>query len=153
MAIRDNDNFAFLLVNLLETILKITGATFKAVEDCLSEVMDSKLRDKINFAALLIDTGIVDIVTVLLAATWTSKSAQIELTSNGAISIEAAENQFVYVQNQSAAATPTPAITQGIWRAQLAGHLTEIGGIISEATTSIRSFVKDKNEKDEPEEL
>ncbi|MDR1430209.1 MAG: hypothetical protein LBI85_07940 [Spirochaetaceae bacterium] len=153
MALRDNNNFAFLLTNILETALKITAATYKAVEDCLSDVMDSKMRDKFNFAALLIDTGIIDIVTALLLATWTSKSAQIELKSTGAITIEAAEEQSVYIQNQSDAASPTPAITQGVWVTQLAGHLTEIGGIISEATTSIMSFVKDKNKEDEPEEL
>jgi hypothetical protein len=153
MALRDNNDFAFLLVNMLETALKITSTVYKTVEDCLDDVMDSKLRDKINVAALLIDTGIIDTVSALLVLTWTAKSAQIELKSSGAISIEAAENQQVYVQNQSSAATPTPAITQGIWRAQLAGHLTEIGGIVTEATTSIKSFVEDKNKKDEVEEL
>jgi hypothetical protein len=153
MALRDNENFAFLLVNLLETVLKITDVAYKAVEESLGDVMDSKMRDKINVSALLIDTGIIDMVSALLALTGTTKSAQIELKSNGAISIEAAEDQSVYVQNMSSDATPTPAITQGIWRAQLAGHLAEIGSIITEATTSIMSFVKDKNEKDEPEEL
>jgi hypothetical protein len=153
MALRGNDNFAFLLVNILETVLKITGIAYKAVEDCLGDVMDSKMRDKINFAALLIDTGIIDIVTAFLLLTWTAKSAQIELKSNGVISIEAAENQQVYVQNQSSAATPTPAVTQTIWRTQLVGHLAELGGIITEATTSIKSFVDDKNKEEELEEL
>jgi hypothetical protein len=153
MALRDNENSAFLLVNLLEMVLKMTALAYKAAEECLGDAMDSKMRDKINFSALLIDTGIIDIVSGLLALTGTAKSAQIELKSNGSISIEAAENQSVYVQNMSSAATPTPAITQGIWRVQLAGHLAEIGSIIAEAYTTVESFVKDKNEKDEPEEL
>jgi hypothetical protein len=152
MALRDNEDMVFLLVNALETVLKITGLTYTTVEGCLGD-LDSKMRDKLNVAALTIDNGIIETVTALLVFSWTSKSASISLKSNGSVSIEAAENQSVYIQNQSSAATPTPAITQGVWRTQLAGHLVEAAKIVTEATTTSKGFVEEANKDEMPEEL
>ncbi|MDR3334661.1 MAG: hypothetical protein LBT13_07235 [Treponema sp.] len=153
MALRDNNDMVFLLVNILETILKMTALTYTAVEKGLGDAFDSKARDKLNVAALTVDNGIIEIVTGFLVASWTSKSAQIELKSTGNISIEAAEEQSVYIQSQTDAATPTPAITQGVWRTQLAGHLTELASILTEASTTIKGFVDENNKVDLPEEL
>jgi hypothetical protein len=143
----------FILTNVLETVLRITALVYTAVELRLGDAVDSKVRDKLNVAALTVDNSIIEIVTGLLVFSWTSKSAKIELQSNGTISFEAESNETNYVQSQSVAATPSPSIKQAVWVTQLTGQLFKLGSILTEAATTIKGFENEKNEEELPEEL
>jgi hypothetical protein len=150
MALKHNEDAAFLLVNTLETILKITGEVYEVIEAC-NEGSDNFNGDMFTLCTLAIDNGIINTVSALLAATLTTKESKLALGSDGSLVIEAQTFVNATTIQKTDVSSPTPALRQAQLVFQTINLIPDTAGFLRNVTTSIMGFAK-KEEK-ELEEL
>jgi hypothetical protein len=88
MAIKNDTDLAFKLVDTLGLILSITREVYGIVELANKKNKDFK-KDMFTLCTIAIDYGIIDIVSGLLALTMTTKESKLLLGSDGTVAIEA----------------------------------------------------------------
>ncbi|MDR1985891.1 MAG: hypothetical protein LBP88_02830 [Treponema sp.] len=150
VALKNNEDAAFYLVNVLEFILKLTSTVYATVETIHGED-ESFNADMFTLCTLAIDNGIIDTVSALLAATLTTRESKLNLGSDGSVTIEAQTFVNATTVQTAEVSSPTPAIKQAQIVLQTLGLLPDITDFIRDAVTTIMGFTQ-KEEK-ELEEL
>ncbi|MDR2629865.1 MAG: hypothetical protein LBC60_02970 [Spirochaetaceae bacterium] len=150
MALKNNEDAAFLLVNSLEMILKITGEVYEIVE-AANEDNDDFNGDMFTLCTLAIDNGIIDTVSTLLAITMTSKESKLTLGSDGSVAIEAQTFVNATTATNAEVSSPTPALKQIELVMKVVNIIPDISSFLREVTTTIIGFAE--GEENEQEEL
>jgi hypothetical protein len=150
VALKNNEDAAFYLVNVLEFILKLTSSVYATVEAIHGEDADFD-ADMFSLCTLAVDNGIIDTVSTLLGITATTRESKLTLGSDGSVTIEAQTFVNATTVQKSDVSSPTPAIKQAQMVLQTLSLLPDIVDFIRDTTTTIQGFVK-KDEK-ELEEL
>jgi hypothetical protein len=150
MALKNNADAAFLLVNMLETILKITSEVYEVVE-AIGKKNDGFNEDMFTLCTLAIDNGIIDTASGFLVAAMTTKEAKLTLGADGTVAIEAQSFVNATTIQTSKVSTPTPAIKQAVLVGQAVALIPDISSFLREVTTSIIEFAQP--EETEMEEL
>jgi hypothetical protein len=150
MALKNNEDAAFLLVDTLEMILKITGEVYSVVEEIMGGNDDFN-GDMFNLCTLAIDNGIINIVSTLLALTFTSRESKLALGSDGSIAIEGQSLISALTIENKELSTPTPALMQTQLIMKTVKLIPDISSFVREVTTSIMEFAE--KEETEVEEL
>jgi hypothetical protein len=145
MALKNNEDAAFLLVNAMEQILNLTSEVYAVIEACNEDNEDFN-GDMLTLCGLAIDNGIIDTVSMLLALTMTTKESKLTLGSDGSVAIEAQTFVNATTATNAAVSTPTPAATQIALVAKTIKLIPDISKFVREVTTSIMKFAK-KEEK------
>jgi hypothetical protein len=137
MAIKNNLNLATVVSMLMGDIFDISQNVYDTLQTCWRgweeqtydfgtgryiHVGDAArdFRDKLNYAAMVTDYGLAEIFAALLAATATTQSASVNLSSRGDVSILGQTISSARIGEDKAVATPTLAIQEGIYTAKLA---------------------------------
>jgi hypothetical protein len=144
-----DEGVAFQITSTLDTVLNLTSLVYSAIEKGYegADKMDSRFRDKLNLAAMTVDNSLIEIATACLLASWTSKSAKIELHSNGSLQIESDVYDLTGTK-LSTGTSATPALIQAIWVAQLAGgSIVGLSSIATDAGTSGAEVTKAADEE------
>jgi hypothetical protein len=152
MALKNNEDAAFLLVDTLETILKITSEVYGIIE-ASTEENEKFDGDMFTLCTLAVDNGIINIVSGLLALTMTSKESKLTLESNGSITIEGQSLISALTIENKEVSTPTPALVQTQLVMKTARLLPDISSYVREVVTTSIGFYKEANKKPQVEYL
>jgi hypothetical protein len=150
MAFRHNQDAAFLLVNTLEMILKITGEVYEIIE-AATEDNDDFDGDMFTLCTLAVDNGIINTVSTLLAITATTTEAKLNLGSDGSVAIEAQSFVSATTLEKKEVSTPTPAVKQAELVMSTVKLIPDMSSFVREVVTSVIGFAK--REEKELEEL
>jgi hypothetical protein len=157
MPIKDNEDAALILVNTLETILKISAEVYAIVEGINStwSPRDSFHRfkrekgfdwDMFTLCTMAVDNGIIEIVSGLLAANVTFSESRMVLGADGSVLIQGANMVIATTVELKELATPTPAVRQIGLVTQTAQLVPQFSSFVRNAVDSITAFVQ----KEEP---
>jgi hypothetical protein len=149
MALKNNEDAAFLLVNTMEMILKITGEVYAVIEACNEENEDFN-GDMFNLCTLAVDNGIINIVSALLAVTFTMKESKLTLGSDGSVAIEAQSFINATTTTSNEVSSPTPALKQAELVMKTVNLIPDMSSFVRNVTTSIMGFAqKDESQMEE----
>jgi hypothetical protein len=150
MALKNNEDAAFLLVDTLEMVLKITAEVYSVVEELMEDYLEKEDQgDMFTLCTLAIDNGIISIVSTLLALTMTTRESKLTLGSDGSIAIEGQSLISALTIEKKELSTPTPALIQTQLIMKIVKLIPDISSFVGEVTTSIMEFA----EKEEPKVL
>jgi hypothetical protein len=148
MALKNNEDAAFLLVDTMELILKITAFVYSLPEFIKGFDENKKIEinmDMLNLCKLAIDNGIINIVSGLLALTTTSKEAKLILGSDGSVAIEAQSFIQATTTNNTEVSTPTLAARQVAMKMKFAGLFPDVFSLGEKIAAASYKFNKSAN--------
>jgi hypothetical protein len=146
MAIKNDTDLAFKLVDTLGLILSITRETYGIIAMANKKNKDFN-KDMFTLCTIAVDYGIIDIVSGLLAATMTIKESKLALGSDGTVAIEAQTLvQAVSATNQEVA-TPTLAIQQFTLVTKVLGLVPELSAFGRKVANLTMKGISSQEEK------
>jgi hypothetical protein len=170
MVIKNNLNLATVVSSLMGEIFDISQSVYDTLQTTWrgwdkgkydfgdgrfisSGLPGRDFRDKLNYSAMVTDYGLAELFATLLAATATTQSAGINLSSRGAVSISGQYFDTVFSQEEKAVATPSLAIQEAINIFELAAVAAELGKWGVDVAYGIKARVNAAAEKPELEAL
>jgi hypothetical protein len=163
MALKNNEDAAFLLVNTLETILQFTTEVYATVERINStwsprDSFHIFRRDKgfdwdmFTLCTVAIDNGIIEIVSGLLGLTMTLKESKLILGADGSIVLEASKYVNATTEQSQEVSTPTPLVKQAGLVFQTAQIIPQISAFVRNTVTGVIGFKESQPDDYAPRE-
>jgi hypothetical protein len=167
MALKNNEDAAFILVDTLDTILSITAEVYAIVErintswsprDSFHYFKKDKVTvnkttnkkegfdwDMFTLCTMAVDNGIIEIVSGLLALTLTVKESKLVLGSDGSAVIEAQTFAAVTSGEERQVSTPTPLVKQTGLVLKTVRLAPQVSAFVRNTVTSIQGFTQGDN--------
>jgi hypothetical protein len=159
MALKNNEDAAFLLVNTLETILQFSQEVYAIVErvnrswspvDSFHYWKRNKgfPWDMFTLCTVAVDNGIIEIVSGLLAMTITMKESKLILGADGSIVLECEKYVNATTNQSQEVSTPTPLVKQVGLVAQTAQLIPQASAFLRNTITGITGFIESQPDDD-----
>jgi hypothetical protein len=146
MAIKNDTDLAFKLVDTLGLILSITKETYGIIEMANKKNKNFN-KDMFTLCTIAVDYGIIDTVSALLAAIMTIKTSKLSLGSDGTVAIEAQTLVQAVSATNKKVATPTLAIQQFTLVTKVLGLVPELSGLARKVANLTMKGISNHEEK------
>ncbi|MDR1249782.1 MAG: hypothetical protein LBK63_10810 [Treponema sp.] len=152
MSFQNEEYPAYLLVNVMETILSITSEVYAVVKDCNAKNTNFDV-DMFNLCTMAVDNGIITLASGILALVETSRRGSLSLGSDGSVTIEAQSFIHATTVDATKVSSPTPAFKQVALVAKTVKLIPKLSAFVRTSITSIKGFVDDAQKTSQMEEL
>jgi hypothetical protein len=137
---------AFVIMSLIGDIFDMTEKVYEALDKVVMYDSDETVavlgrytysgqamkdfHDKLNYAAMVADYGLMETFATFLCTTPCLQSASINLGSRGSLSLAAQSLTMPQLESNTEAETPTLAVQEGVYKAKVvlaSGELLALG--------------------------
>jgi hypothetical protein len=109
MAVKNDQDPAFLLVDTVDMILNITESVYNTIKVCNEKNKDFN-KDMLSFIGLSIDNGIIEIATGILILKAGIALSKLILGSDGSVTIQGSQLFTAVTTEVKELLTPTPMV-------------------------------------------
>jgi hypothetical protein len=151
-------NTAYVIMSLIGDIFDMTEKVYETLDKVVMYDSDEAVavlgrytysgqkmkdfHDKINYSAMVVDHGLMEIFAGYLLTTPSLQSASINLGSRGSVSITGQSVAIPVLESNTESETPTLAIQEGLYTAKLALATGEIAALGIKIGFGVSQLVK-----------
>jgi hypothetical protein len=146
MAIKNDTDLAYKLVDVMELILNITEEVYAIIRLANNKNEDFD-EDMFTLCTLAVDNGIRDIVFGLLALTETTKESKLTLGSDGSVAIEAQTLIQAVTTTTTEVETPTLALEQFSLVTKIIGLVPEFSSLGRDIASLVMKGLDSRDKK------